>query len=98
MIGVPIGFLIGIVVVQGVPRLIIAPLLNRWYPPLPMFDNYSSEKHEYKYERSNQFGTVWSCRLCNKQFLRTRKRLQQVLPDGSLVPYLTFSSGIWKRE
>lgn len=86
-IGYPIGFVSGIAVSYGGPRLVIAGL-DWWIPEYPPCRCGHSGKSNYKFEGWRHGSQLLTCRNCGRQYLKKVRSFLQVNPDGVARPYL----------
>jgi len=83
-IGVPAGFFCLI----GAAKVVLF-ISSRAMPIRPMCRNGKCGANDYKFLKITKDGSVFQCRCGDKYFrLRAAARFLEVLPDGSLRPYM----------
>ena len=103
-LGIPLGFVGGVALAFGAFQL-IKLLVDKWVPEFPPCQCGLPEHNNYTFERWNENengsinGGIYICPQCGKRYLKTLRRFQQILPDGSFYPYMTHRPlGRWKQE
>jgi len=104
IIGVPVGFISGFGASFGGYWALIT-LVNWWVPDFPRCQCGFNPGNDYRFEEwlSNEekkyWGSVYVCLACGRKYVKTRRRVQELLPDGSFKPYMVYDNRRrWRHE
>jgi hypothetical protein len=100
----PVGWIAGILVGGSLPPLgrhLIGHILERWFPRRPPCKNGKCLAPDYEMveirQLKDRFALAWRCK-CGTMYLQKFPRFQELLPDGSVVPYMKRTRGKWKPD
>lgn len=99
LIGVPLGFALGVGVVKGISAG--AKRWHRWcmsHPDCPVCRRGKCSATDFEQYQFTQEGVIYRCR-CGDPYLRKGRRFLEILPNGSQRPYMVRKAFCgWQRD